>query len=509
MSGRLLPLLLVALLLAALAGALASVAGPRAYLPRLLLLGAIGSFVLFLVRARGDILFLLGRARRTAEPGPASTWLLAAIVLILASVVFGRVPVRADLTARGLNRLSEASRQIVRAAEAPIELIGVYRETSPDRERAVDLLEVYRVASTRIRTRMLDPDRSPEEARGLGVTRAGVILVRSGSVQEEVDELTESDITEAILRVENPRRTVIAFTTGHGEPKLTDGSPGGLARFAKTLRDAGYEPVETTLYDQPIPDEAAALAIVGPQRALLSNEVERIGAYLDRGGRVLLALEPGTTIGLEGTLASRGIGLDSLEVEDESAPTRGLGMGPRVLLVTTYANHPIVAAGMGWTVFPGARAIHLSREGLWGIEGATLFQTGPDARLVAPRGEAAQGPRGAQPLAVVEEWETPGAAEPVAGTTAREKPYGRLFVVGDSGWLTGQYLDLFSNRDLALRAVHWLARREFLLKIPPIDVTGTPLRISLTGIRTLVYLLQLVLPLALLGAGLWIWTRKR
>ncbi len=119
MSGgsRLLPLFLVALFLTALAGALGSLAGPRAYLPRLLLLGAVLCFLAFLYRGRKEILFLLVRARRVAEPGPATTWLLAAIVLFVGSVVLERVPVRVDATRRSLNSLSlcQPARSRIRA----------------------------------------------------------------------------------------------------------------------------------------------------------------------------------------------------------------------------------------------------------------------------------------------------------------------------------------------------------------------------------------------------------
>ncbi len=110
---------------------------------------------------------------------------------------------------------------------------------------------------------------------------------------------------------------------------------------------------------------------------------------------------------------------------------------------------------------------------------------------------------------MVEEWEVTASGNAAPGESAPEKPYARMLVVGDSDWLTGQFIDLYANRDLGLRCMHWLARREFLLRIPPMDLRGTPLRVGLSGMRALFYLLQVGLPLSLLGIGLWVWTRRR
>jgi len=509
---RLLPLFFVALFLAALAGALSNLAGPRAYLPRFLFLGSIVSLLAFLYRARREILFLLLRVRRVSEPGPAATWILAAAILVVGSLILESVPARIDATRRGLNRLSAASRQVLASGEGRLELIGVYRETSSERERAFDLLEVYRTSSRRVRVRMLDPDREPTETRRLGLDRSGLILVRSGEVKEEVDELSEEALTQAILRVDYPGRAKVIFLTGHGERSISEGGTGGLGRFAVALREAGYSPVEMRLFDEEVPTGAAMLAIVGARRSLLPVEITKIGSYLDRGGRVMICLEPGTDIGMDEFLRSRGVILDSLEVYDESPATRGLGMGARTVVVSDYGSHPILIAGMGYTVFTGVRAVHLSKDPVWGITAKVLLRSGPLARLVAidaHEPDVRAGQAAARPLAVAEEWEVPSAETPAANQAAPEKPYARLVVFGDSDWLSGQFLELFSNRDLALRCVHWLASRSFLLRIPPIDTRGTPLRIGLSGMRTLFVLLQVGVPVLLLGAGLWLWSRRR
>jgi hypothetical protein len=510
-GGRLLPLFLVALFLAALAGALSNVAGPHAYPPRLLFLGSIVSFIGFLYRGRREIVFLFLKARRVSEPGPATTWILAGAVLLVASLVLSRLPVRYDTTSRGLNRLSRASQSVLASLDTPIEMIGVFRETSGQRDRAIDILEIYRNGSKRISTRMLDPDREPDEARRLELTQSGVIIVKAGSVKEAVPEMTEEAITQAILRVEYPRRSRIAFVTGHEERGIADMSPQGLGNFAVALRESGYMPVEVRLLDQDIPADAATLAIVGAQKPLLPGEITKIGEYLDHGGRLFLCLDPGNDIGLKDLLRGRGIVLDSLEVYDEGEATRSLGMGPHTIVVSQYPKHAIIPDALGYTVFSGVRRIGVSKDPIWGINEKVVLWTGRQARLVPLAGEGKSDGenRQMQSIGVSEDWEVPGTGVAPAGQAAPEKPYARLFAVGDSDWLSGQFIGLFSNREFAVRSIHWLTEREFLLKIPPIDLRGTPLRIGLSGIRTLFYFLELGLPLTLLGIGLWLWSRRR
>jgi len=511
-GSRLLPLLLAALFLTALAGALASLSGSQAYLPRLCLLGAAVTFAVLLYRGRREIAFLLLRARRVSEPGPAGTWLLAAAVLFAAAIVFEQRPLRMDATGRLLNKLTPMSEAVLGQGEAPIELIGIYRETSPQRARAVDLLEIYRVASRRVSVRMVDPDRRPDEMRSLGINRASLVVVRIGAVQEEADELTEQSISETIVRAQNPRRSRVVFVGGHGERSIADGGAAGIGKLASVLRQSGYEPMEVRLFEEAIPPDAAMLAVVGASRRFLPGELAKIGEFLDGGGRALVCLEPGAMTGIEEMLRSRGVVLDSLEVYDESPATRGLGFGPRVVVAADHGAHPITPAGIGYCVFPGVRSVGLGDEPTWGVNAKVLLRTGEGARRITPAIGGSEEPIGssaALPLGVVQEWEVPAPATGEASGAAAEKPYARLMAIGDSDWLSGQFLDLFSNRDLALRSFHWLARREFLLKIPPIDMRGTPLRVSLRGLRTLFYLLQIAVPFSLLALGLWVWSRRR
>jgi hypothetical protein len=158
-GARLLPLFLGGLFLAALAAALATLTGTRAYPPRLLFLGGILCFVVFLFRGRKELIFLLVRARRVAEPGQATTWLLAAAVLFVATVVLERL--LSDSTQRRGPQQPGPTRQPRLDANGElVELIDLSRCPIASVRWTADVPTHFEQDTVR----MVDPDRQPDEA---------------------------------------------------------------------------------------------------------------------------------------------------------------------------------------------------------------------------------------------------------------------------------------------------------------------------------------------------------
>ena len=56
-----------------------------------------------------------------------------------------------------------------------------------------------------------------------------------------------------------------------------------------------------------VPDDAAMVLVIGPQRPFLDEEVLAIAEYLERGGSVLFALEPSSDFTLTGLRDQLGV----------------------------------------------------------------------------------------------------------------------------------------------------------------------------------------------------------
>ena len=60
----------------------------------------------------------------------------------------------------------------------------------------------------------------------------------------------------------------------------------------RALENEGYEVDTLNLVTQPqVPQDAAVVIVASPTKAVLTNEIDALKAYLDRGGRVLVLLE--------------------------------------------------------------------------------------------------------------------------------------------------------------------------------------------------------------------------
>ncbi|MFN8546839.1 MAG: GldG family protein [Candidatus Eisenbacteria bacterium] len=499
------PLLLLGLFLLAAGGLLSGISGPRAYMPRLLLLAGVAALAWGAVRSGASLRFFLFRARTVAEPGPSLNWALAGLVLLVVATGLGLSGSRLDLTKRGVNSLSETSRHVLKELDRDVELISAYRENALAYDQASEALRVYQAASRHIRVKRVDPDREPDEARALGLTRPNVLVVRAGEVSEEIEELEESDITQAILRVEDPNRPVIAVLDGHGE--LREGrSPFTALRGAMSRSGLVYKTLRLGEYVE-VPPEARAVLIAGPETKLLPGEVDALRRFLSRGGRVAVLVEPEVSSGLESLCREEGIEIDGRRVIDESPLSRSLGLGPEVVAINRWGEHPITnGLGVG-LVLAGTTRVGLVDKPVWGTSGTDLARTGSGAHLAPSPENPTASPSAALPLAAALEWEATGSA-PAAGKPA-EKSYARLVVVGDSDFARDSHIDLYGNKEFATRILGWLTEREYLLRFPSVDKSGTPLRVGLAGLRAIFYGAEILIPLLAFGLAFRAWARRR
>ncbi|MCA9727964.1 MAG: GldG family protein [Candidatus Eisenbacteria bacterium] len=540
-TGRNFPLLFLALLLFLAGGLLTTLAGTQAYLARILLLAGAAVLALTLLRMGTMLRFVFLRFRSVAEPGPTLNWILTGAILLVAAGVLGQQVVRFDMTKRRSNELSATSREALATVSRDVELIGAFRDNAPLRDTVREMFAVYRAQSRKLQTRLFDPDREPDLARQYGIDRANVILVRTGDAREIVDEIEEPAVTQAILRVEDPRRPSVCFVLGHGEV-APDRQP--LNRIRHIMKEGGLQIESVRLGEVvDVPESATVLVIAGPRTRLTPGEVQAVDRFLTRGGRLLLAVEPNLPTGLEPLLERWGIVVDGRRVRDDSPLTQSLGLGSETIAVAQVGEHPITRGLTSVVVLAGATGVRLADRAVAGTSGTDLLKSGPRAVFLEPADAAGQ-PAGSPPrvgapdstwlgapgytapparqenlvpatepatcsLAAVLEWDVPSGGGKPTPEGVPEKPHARLVVLGDSDVLRDGTIDLYGNNAFVGRLFGWLSERDFLLRFPPPDRAGTPLKVELAGLRTTFLIVQIVLPLILYLSGFILWVRRR
>jgi ABC-type uncharacterized transport system involved in gliding motility auxiliary subunit len=98
------------------------------------------------------------------------------------------------------------------------------------------------------------------------------------------------------------------------------------------------------------------------------------------------------------------------------------------------------------------------------------------------------------------------------GITATKKvgeKESRLVVIGDSDFADNNYARMVGNGDLFLNTINWLAQEEDLISIRPKSPTNRSVSMTEGQQRSFFLLVVLVMPLLVIGSGIWIWWKRR
>ena len=264
-------------------------------------------------------------SRRLMRGSLSTTAVFIALgVAIGVNVLASRLFVRADWTQGGVYTLSQASRDAMTRAEAPIR-VKVF--LSPDLppplhtlpERITDTLNEYQAASSgKLTFELISPrdgDTAAEEAAAsLGCEKVAIgqqsrdqvslraiykcVVFQSGDKAEVIRDLYvtgepsldnfEYDFTKALLNLSATQRRKIAFAAGLGGPARDAGFAQSAAPVFKELYGELVEPISIDLSSETIsiPQEVTALILLDPSERASERALFAIDQFVQRGGAV-------------------------------------------------------------------------------------------------------------------------------------------------------------------------------------------------------------------------------
>ena len=418
-----------------------------------------------------------------------------------------------DLTVEHRYTLSDQSLHICeqiaanRDTEAPSLL---FLEDALMAKEVRPLIEAYRGACPGLEVRETRATDAPPEARALLSSADATVLACQSGRCELAGFPSEENISNALLRLGRKRQVRVVFWVGHGEVNLASENEYGFSGLAGALRDEGIQVAALVgPSTHAVPKETSVLVVAGPERNLLPAELAAIERYLERGGSLLVLLEPGVTTNLEALLGRWGFELPTGVLADRASRPLLEDPKPTSLLLRSYNPfHPVTRKLSNRTMLlvPGARAVIPARkprpddelEGLvFSNRSAWLEKDVVDAladRAIAPDPDESLGR------------ELPLAA---AGRYPRARGEARIVVIGDRDFASNRLLLALYNRDLFLNAVLWLAEDDERISLRP--KAWTPHQDPFTLQQTLAYFyfLAFALPEVLLLLGIHAWYRQR
>jgi len=418
---------------------------------------------------------------------------------------------RWDLTKGKLYSLSDQTREVLKNLKKDVKVLAFYREGTGEKLR--DLLKEYAYRSDKFHYEFVDPDKYPEKAKAYEIRSYGTIVVQCGDKEEKIFEENEKELTNAILKVIREENKAVYFTEGHGEGRIEDTGVEGYSNAKKALQEANYNVKAVVLAQEgKVPEDCAVLVVAGPQKRFLPNEVDMVREYIGQGGDAFFLLDPGTQVGLEDVLSRWGVEVGKDVVVDVSGVGQLFGIGgPGVPIAAQYGKHPITEKLKGiMTFYPLAQSVRFEREGREGVEGTELVKTSShswaetDLSVLKGEGKVRKDPgerSGPISLAVAV------TIEAEDDTTGEKKA--RVAVFGDSDFARNRYFPFQGNGDLFVNTVNWLAEEEELISIRPKQLGFNPIHLTRSQARTLFWISVVLLPLAVLIAGVWVYIRRR
>lgn len=437
--------------------------------------------------------------------------------------------------------LSPRTRQVLASLTNTIK-VTVYFDSEDDLfPRVKGLLKEYQFASPHIQVQFVDYLRDGTAARKVkeeyklsGGNERDVVIFDGGGGRPPVlvneKELSDYDtskllrgetnevyrtafkgellFTSKIFAVAIGRSPVAYYLMGNGE-RPTSGDPDGYGKFLSLLRDENNFDVRrlTLLGTNEIPANCDLLIIAGPTDPLDASELEKIQRYLDSGGRALITFDSetvttGRRTGLEKLLAKWGVEVGDNIVFDRENSVSNTGFD---IVPVEYGAHAIVNPLRNSRVLlykpRSIRALPSPSGRTDDLKVDELLFTGAKSVVIDARRRGIDPTQtGSKPLMAVVEKSVPALRR---GST-------RLVVLGDTTLWGNEFMKADANRDFAALTANWLVNQSALLNdIPRRALHSYKLTMTQAQLRSVQFILLLVMPGAVLLLGFFVWLRRR
>jgi ABC-type uncharacterized transport system involved in gliding motility auxiliary subunit len=445
--------------------------------------------------------------RRSTRMGANSLLMTLLFVSILAIINFlaARHSIRWDLSENQNFSLAPQTYRVLRSLPREVTVTVFTREKDPGYQSYKERLDSYRQASPKISVEFVDPERQPKIAQNYGITRTDTAIFESAGQTVRVTSPSEVELTGALIRVSQDNKKRVLFLEGHGEPSLDDRERTGLSAARDILIKQGYDVGTLSLLKEAtVPDHTAILVEAGPRRPVTTEEQERIHTYVEKGGHLLLLIDPDTQADLNPLLKQWGLGVGPgalVDLQDR------LAQGDLTsLLVRTFTEHEITQDLSAAVLFPLARHITFDEQVGKAWDYVPLARTSPnswaetDLKGRVVNFNEKEDVKGPLPMAAAL---TPKIA-PGEG-----KPRPAIVVIGNSTFAANAFVNFPGNSDFFLHTAAWLAEERNMMTIVPRDSALRPFTPNPLQERALLYLQVILLPAMMFLSGMMVWRRRR
>jgi len=452
-------------------------------------------------------------------------------ILIAVNYLATRQSKRWDFTANQVYSLSDQTIKILSELKQPVKFVVFERADRVAMHRS--RLDNFAYHSSQVSTEYVDADRDPLRADAAKIDQLPTILIEYQGRTEKVTSSEELALVNGLIKATTGQVRKVYFTQGHGEKDTAVTDRTGYSTVSAALTRDNFTVESLVLLTQKtVPDDAAVVVIAGPSTDFFQPEMDALNAYVARGGKVLVLLDPVTTPGapaqplLTQFLADWGIRAGNDLVIDASGLGQVLGTNDASLpVVVDYPAHAITTGfGRVMTGYPMARSMTPIEGGANNRVAQPFISTSPQSwaetslsslssgqvALNADQGDQ-QGPvtLGAVASAPAAEAAAPPAGDAGAAPADTPKPESRVAAIGDSDFAANFAVGIPGNSDLFVNVVNWLGQREDLIGIRAREPEDRRLTLTADQQQRIMLLSLLIIPGIVFASGIYTWWRRR
>ena len=457
--------------------------------------------IVFIFRFQSIKSFSQQRSTRMGLNSIIAVVLVGAIVVIINFLAARHAP-EWDFSETQHFTLSRQTYQVLRKLEKDVAIKVFAHEGSPKYASFRDLLTTYTKETPKLTVEFVDPERQPDLAKKYTITQVDTAVMESDSQRLYLNEASENDVTNALLRVTQTTKKRLLFLTGHGEKGLQDQQSTGLSRARDALNKQGY-------HIQAVPEisgdpDVSVIVLASPQQSLSEEERTSIQRFLQTGGRLLLLVDPQNEHSVDSLTEPWGVTLgEGIVVDEEHRLGRG---SPTALQIRTFTGHDITDEFTVPILLPVSRHINFDVAQGTDWEFVSLAQTSDNSWAemnltnTTPELNPEEDLKG--PLTIAAALTSKIANQGTSGPA-------KIVIIGNSAFATNGYLTYPGNTDFFLKTVAWLADEGHLISITPKEPAFRPFVPNPSQEQALLFFQVLFLPLFTLFLGFSVWKKRR
>lgn len=416
-------------------------------------------------------------------------------------------PKQIDITQFKLSEISSQTKSVLK--NTPGKVVFKIMARKQEGMLWVMLLDLYRVEKNDIEIEKFDIDLRPDLVQEYHLTEDATLVVEYNNKRQYVTNRDELNITNALIKISRPSDPVAYFITGHNEVDLNSKETEGEKLIFEAIRNSAVDIRTLNLTTaQEIPFDAKTVILWGPKNRLMNEEIKVLERFLDRGGRLMIGLDPDLNIDankeIRNLLLKYHINVRNDLVIDRKSFVNGSN-GTIPLIETYNVEHPITKKFKGQVFFPLVSSMEeyepRTKKSDEKINFLTFSSNFPDSWGETSLKEiASQNP-------------SYNAGKDVAGplnlAAAYESSKNKIVVFGNSTFVLNNYMKFGNNFVLFLNSLSWLIDEDRLISFNLPIIQSERLFISGPQLGIIFYFSVLFTPLLLIGMAIYMYRRKR